>query len=166
LSELVLTRRYDVETVSEAAGWLAKLAELAVSRKSNAHAHHHSHDHRDGHQHAKGETHGIASFVYNVAKPFHPARLAEELSEVWPGLLRSKGFFWLATRHTERGLWQTAGQAWSGEYSGPWDAALPSEEIEEEGVDTSVWHPQWGDRMQELVFIGIRMDKACMLGRT
>lgn len=49
--------------------------------------------------------------------------------------------------------------------SGPWDAALSAEELEEEGIDTSRWHPKWGDRMQELVFIGIGMDKEHILGR-
>eukprot|EP00951_Prasinocladus_malaysianus_P044422 scaffold572755_cov48-Prasinocladus_malaysianus.AAC.1 len=56
------------------------------------------------------------SFVYTSDKPFNPARLARQLELPWEGLLRSKGFFWLATRNDIRGLWQTAGQSWSGEF--------------------------------------------------
>eukprot|EP00873_Tetraselmis_striata_P018137 jgi/Tetstr1/438401/TSEL_026967.t1 len=170
--ELVLTRRYDVDKVSGAAGWLEKLTELAEARSSaGGHHHHdhhnHTHDCEDHHEHSTRNvnSHGISSFVYCVAKPFHPERLAEELSEPWPGLLRSKGFFWLASRHDVRGMWQTAGQSWFGEYSGPWDATLPIKDLHEEGIDASGWHPEWGDRMQELVFIGIAMDEGGMIER-
>lgn len=48
-------------------------------------------------------------------RPFHPQRLLEALERPWPGVLRSKGFFWLATRHNIAGLWQSAGGAWRGD---------------------------------------------------
>lgn len=48
--------------------------------------------------------------------------------------------------------------------SGPWDATLPIKDLREEGIDASGWHPEWGDRMQELVFIGIAMDEGGMIG--
>jgi G3E family GTPase len=76
------------------------------------HAHHHHHHHHKG----EADEYGISSFVYYARRPFHPGRLLHDaLSRQWGGVLRSKGFFWLATRHDVMGLWQSAGGAWQGE---------------------------------------------------
>jgi hypothetical protein len=40
---------------------------------------------------------------------------------------------------------------------------LPAEE-RPEGLDMSSWDPQWGDRCQEVVWIGIDMDEAALRG--
>jgi G3E family GTPase len=54
--------------------------------------------------------------VYFAQRPFHPQRLLDTaLSQSWQGVLRTKGFYWLATRHDVMGLWQSAGGAWQGE---------------------------------------------------
>lgn len=59
-----------------------------------------------------------------LQRPFHPQRLLElALSQSWQGVLRTKGFYWLATRHDVMGLWQSAGGAWQGEPRCP----LPSQ---------------------------------------
>lgn len=50
-----------------------------------------------------------------ACRPFHPGRLLAALEQPWPGVLRSKGLFWLATRHDVAGLWQSAGGAWRGD---------------------------------------------------
>eukprot|EP00878_Enallax_costatus_P021641 GHUV01022926.1.p2 GENE.GHUV01022926.1~~GHUV01022926.1.p2 ORF type:complete len:137 (+),score=30.59 GHUV01022926.1:901-1311(+) len=88
------------------------------------------------------------------------------LSQTWPGVLRSKGFFWLATRHDVMGLWQSAGGAWQGEPSALWVAADQDPITAAAPEDVPYWHPVWGDRCQELVWIGVDMDEAgihCML---
>lgn len=102
---------------------------------------------------------GISSFVYHATRPFHPQRLLDvALSRTWPGVLRTKGFFWLATRHDVMGVWQSAGGAWQGEPSARWLAAVPDEELPPD-TDRSLWHPAWGDRCQQLVWIGIDMQQ-------
>lgn len=97
-------------------------AAASTSGRDHHHGHHHGHHHHghDGHDHhhprSEADEYGIASFVYYARRPFHPGRLLRDaLSRTWGGVLRSKGFFWLATRHDVMGLWQSAGGAWQGE---------------------------------------------------
>lgn len=111
------------------------------------------------------EEYGITSFVYRHRWPFHPERLAAELGESWAGVLRSKGFFWLATRPDVQAMWSQAGLSVMLEPLAPWFAATPEDEwdleSDEEREDlVSRWDPLLGDRQTELVFIGIDMDEA------
>ncbi|MEM7092580.1 MAG: GTP-binding protein [Actinomycetota bacterium] len=111
------------------------------------------------------EEYGITSFVYRHRWPFHPKRLARELSEAWPGVLRSKGFFWLATRPDVQAMWSQAGLSVLLEPLSYWYAATPEDEWELESDEERAelearWDPMLGDRQTEIVFIGIDMDEA------
>lgn len=111
------------------------------------------------------EEYGITSFVYRHRWPFHPQRLADELETEWGGVLRSKGFLWLATRPDVQALWSQAGLSVMVEPVAPWLAAIPEDEWEletpEDRADLEArWDPVVGDRQTELVFIGIDMDEA------
>ena len=66
---------------------------------------------------------GIGNFVYRARRPFHPERLWTLLHEEWPGVLRSKGFFWLATRNDIGGSLSQAGGACRHGPAGMWWAA-------------------------------------------
>lgn len=112
---------------------------------------------------------GITSFVFRARRPFHPQRLWELLHEDWPGVMRSKGLFWLATRMHESGLWSQAGTACSHQSGGRWWASLPDGEWPEddavrEAVRTDFRGP-YGDRRQELVFIGQGLDEKALRKR-
>jgi len=81
----------------------------------------------------------------------------------WPGVLRTKGFFWLATRMEFVGLVQRAGGLVRHEPAGIWWAATP---VEQWPTDPEAlaelkkdWHPEWGDRRTELVVIGQDMPE-------
>lgn len=137
LSELLETQRFDFEKASRAPGWLATLR---------------------GDEASEADEYGISSFVFRARRPFHPERLLAVLGADWPGLLRSKGFVWLATEHNQALLWSQAGGASRIEPAGHWWAATPKDQWPDdpesiESVQTE-WEEPWGDRRQELVFIG------------
>lgn len=137
VSEILDTGKFDFERASQNPGWLQEL--------------------RGTHTPETLE-YGIGSFVYRARKPFHPERLWEFLHAEWAGVIRSKGFLWLATRPQECILWSQAGNDFRLELAGHWYDAIERQEwpTEPELLDEihAQWHGEHGDRRQELVFIG------------
>jgi G3E family GTPase len=147
LDEVLGTELFDIDRASAAPGWLAELR---------------------GEHVPETEEYGISSMVYRARKPFHPARLFALLddAELFASILRSKGYFWLATRHDVSFIWSQAGTCASCEPAGVWYAALPpSEWPEDPEVRAHMqadFDGEWGDRRQELVFIGTRLDASAL----
>lgn len=112
------------------------------------------------------EEYGISSFVYRARQPLHPARFKAFLSRSFPGLIRAKGLFWLATRPEWVGEMSLAGGICRTEAMGLWWAAVPKlhwpDRPEWQALLERHWVPGWGDRRQELVFIGAGMDGAAI----
>ena len=109
------------------------------------------------------EEYGVTSFVYRTRRPFDPTRFRAFLDEPWPGVIRAKGHVWLATRPRHVGLMSAAGTQRRCEPMGLWWAAVPrqdwpSHQQFREQIERR-WHSAWGDRRQELVFIGVDMDE-------
>lgn len=104
------------------------------------------------------EEYGIRSFVYRARRPFHPARFQAFCNESWPGVIRAKGFFWLATRPQVVGELAHAGAALRVERRGTWWSAVPQSRWPDNAdwreAMASYFDPVWGDRRQEIVFIG------------
>lgn len=114
------------------------------------------------------EEYGISSFVYRARGPFEPEKLHAFFNKSWPGVIRAKGFFWLATRPQWVGEISQAGALVRHEAIGYWWAAVPKKNWpdDERLIDriNKGWHKTWGDRRQEIVFIGSRdMDKAAII---
>lgn len=104
------------------------------------------------------EEYGISSFVYRGRRPFDPVRLSAFLGMEMPGLIRAKGFFWLATRPDQIGVLSIAGVQRKIENKGFWWATVPQGQWPRHPQFRQLldrhWHPVWGDRRQEIVFIG------------
>lgn len=145
LNQVLHTRLFDFEAASQSAGWIKELNEEHIPET---------------------EEYGISSFVYRSNKPFHPVRLMQWL-ENWPvEVVRSKGFIWLATRNEIAGLLSQAGPSLTIQGAGNWVATYSESEqkevLEEDPDLQNRWDPLYGDRMTELVFIGIGMNQQQM----
>ncbi|ADL47591.1 GTP-binding protein [Micromonospora aurantiaca (nom. illeg.)] len=142
-AEILHTARFDLERAETAPGWVAEL--------------------NGGHV-PETEEYGISSIVFRDHRPFHPQRLWDLLTGGLDGygVVRSKGFLWLASRPDVQALWSQAGPSGRCDpvgvpvaVSGQWPQD-PDERAELE----SRWHPTFGDRQQELVLIGVGLDSA------
>jgi len=104
------------------------------------------------------EEYGICSFVYKARAPFDPVRFQAFLDSPWPGVIRAKGFFWLATRPHHVGELSQAGPLVRTGRMGLWWASVPRAQWPDDPeflrAMTPYLDPIWGDRRQELVFIG------------
>lgn len=113
------------------------------------------------------EEYGIRSFVYRARRPFNPKLLNAFFSRSWPGVVRAKGFFWLATRPHHVGELSQAGALVRSGRRGLWWASVPRSRWPDDADWRSAMQPYldpvWGDRRQELVFIGTDpMDEAAI----
>jgi G3E family GTPase len=140
--KLINTRLFDMERARKASGWLQSLNEPGRSEM---------------------EEYGVSSFVFRARRPFHPERFAAFLDAPKPGLLRAKGYFWLATRPDAVGLYQAAGSGQSLSSVGYWWASVgrkfwPTDETMLKSIDQN-WDQAVGDRRQELVLIGTDMKR-------
>lgn len=113
------------------------------------------------------EEYGVRSFVYRARRPFHPQKFQDFINSAWPGVIRAKGIFWLATRPEFVGDLSQAGAMVRTERMGLWWASVPHSrwpEHEEWRMQLAQnWDEDWGDRRHELVFIGTDpMDEAAI----
>ncbi|MFF6016748.1 GTP-binding protein [Lysinibacillus fusiformis] len=139
------TGRFDFERVSESAGWLKEL-EL-------------------GHENHMPETeeYGISSFTYISRKPFHPMRFVEWCDQMPPSIVRAKGIVWSAKHQDVALLLSQAGSSAKIEPVSYWVAALPKaqqEDVFQQSPEVlEDWDSEFGDRMTQLVIIGIDLDR-------
>ena len=112
------------------------------------------------------EEYGVTSFVFRARRPFEPMALAAFIDRSWPGVIRAKGHFWLATRPGWVGEVSQAGALVRTERLGHWWCSVPKERWPQDPAWVShvegLWHPVHADRRQEIVFIGQGMDEAAI----
>jgi G3E family GTPase len=141
-AEILDRNLFDFELASQGAGWIKELNEEHVPET---------------------EEYGITSFVYKRKRPFHPERWYAWLNMFPQEIVRSKGFFWLATRNNMAGLLSQAGSSLQFQGAGYWIASLPISEqtilLNEDSSVSSRWDDVHGDRQTEMVWIGLDMDR-------
>ena len=112
------------------------------------------------------EEYGVSSFVYCARKPFDPAKIHQVLNGPLQGVIRAKGHFWIATRPDWLAEFSLAGAISTVKPMGKWWATVPEAQRpkhpQAQAYLAHHWQEPWGDRRQELVFIGAGMDRAAI----
>ncbi|MYM28516.1 GTP-binding protein [Duganella sp. CY15W] len=122
LHKILGTGKFDLDKASQMAGWARELA---------------------GEHVPETEEYGIGSFVLREPRALHPRRFDHFLDQGFPGLIRAKGYLWLATRPEWAVAYSRAGKIASVEPVGR-------------------WAPPYTDRVNEVVFIGRAMDRSAI----
>ncbi|MEP1442920.1 MAG: GTP-binding protein [Hyphomicrobiales bacterium] len=108
------------------------------------------------------EEYGVTSYVYRARQPFIPEKVAEVLNGNLPGVIRAKGHFWIASRPEWVAEYSLAGALSSVSPMGQWWATVPKEQWPDhdslKAYMKANWEDLWGDRRQEIVFIGADID--------
>jgi G3E family GTPase len=150
LKHIFDTRLFNLQDAYAMPGWVQELE----GRHSATHQ-------------SESEAYGLHSFVYRAREPFHPQRLHDFLQAPITGLIRSKGYFWLASRPEWVGSLSGAGKLMNIEPVGQWWAAVPKsrwpQDMAQRREIEAKWQEPWGDRNQEIVFIGDKhLDEAAV----
>ena len=141
------TGLFNFEEAEQSAGWIEEL-------------------NKDEHT-PETEEYGISSFVFRSKKPFDPNRFWDYVQNKFPtSIIRSKGLFWLSSRPEQAVSWSQAGGSLKADSAGVWWCSMPFEKriqhpsfIENQELIETGWDTQFGDRKNELVFIGQDIDE-------
>ena len=148
LADVMGTGLYDEEKASQMPGWIKEL---------------------NGEHIPETEEYGISSFVYRRRRPFHPQRLMDAIEGGMAGVIRSKGYLWVATRPHFCGVWSQAGSSLQIDRAGYWFAAVGKERWPEDPETREwieeLWDEEVGDCRQEIVFIGAGMERERIEGK-
>ena len=146
-TEILNTGLFDFDEAEQSAGWMEELS-------------------KDEHT-PETEEYGIGSFVYRTKIPFDPNRFWNFVQSKFPNnIIRSKGLFWLASRPEQALVWSQAGGSLKADSAGVWWSSMPFEKrimqyafIENQEQIESGWDDTFGDRKNEIVFIGHDLDE-------
>ncbi|WP_287496282.1 GTP-binding protein [Pandoraea sp. CB10b_02] len=146
LGEVLGTGRFDAGRAAQMAGWALALA---------------------GEHDPETDTYGVTNFVLRHREPLHPARFAAFMSKPFDGLIRAKGYVWTASHPAWALAYSRAGNTATLETVGQWWAAAdpaqwPPEGDPQRAAIEANWEAPWGDRINEIVFIGRDMNRAAI----
>ena len=141
-AEILNTGLFDFDEAEQSAGWMEELSKKEHSPET--------------------EEYGIGSFVYRTKIPFDPIRFWHFVQNQFPNnIIRSKGLFWLASRPEQALIWGQAGGSLRADSAGVWWSSMPFEKrimqyafVENQEQIESGWDDTFGDRKNEIVFIG------------
>lgn len=146
--EILNTGLFDFAEAEQSAGWIQELNKEEHTPET--------------------EEYGIGSFVYRSKKPFDPDRFWKYLQQKFPNtIIRSKGLFWIASRPEQALLWNQAGGSLRANSAGVWWSSMPYQKrieyasfVENQKHIETGWSKAFGDRKNEIVFIGQDMNEA------
>lgn len=149
-NEIINTGLFNYEEAENSAGWIREL---------------------EGIHTPETEEYGINSFVFRDSRPFHPNRLWNFITSDFPAdIIRSKGLLWMASRPEQAINWSQAGGSIKAEGAGVWWASMPLSErmtfnnfVEFQDIIEERWTSNFGDRLNELVFIGQKIKETEIL---
>ena len=161
LEKILNTQLFEFEKVATSASWIEAMQE-------EEHEHHHGH-HHEHHHHHEGEAleYGIETFVYYRRKPMSLTAFDEYVTSQWPkGVIRAKGMCYFADETETCYLFEQAGKQFNITNAGQWYATMPDDErnalLERNPQLKADWDNKYGDRMQKIVFIGQKLDRAAI----
>ena len=145
--EILNTGLFNFEEAEQSAGWIEELNKAEHTPET--------------------DEYGISSFVFRSNKPFDPQRFWDYIQNKFPAtIIRSKGLFWLASRPGQAISWSQAGGSLKADSAGVWWSSMPYEKriqyvsfVDNQNYIESNWDKFYGDRKNELVFIGQEMDE-------
>ena len=151
LSEVINTGLFNYEEAEQSAGWIEEL--------------------KKDHHNPETEEYGISSFVFRDEKPFHPDRFLNYIQNDFPStIIRSKGLFWLSSRPAQAMTWSQAGGSVKTDSAGVWWSSMPYSVritfagfVHNQSVIEEGWDKSFGDRKNELVFIGQDLDQETII---
>ena len=181
-SKILNTDEFRYDSVAASASWISAVEDGADHHDDDddddddddEHEHEHEHEHEEGHHHhhhhhhhegeGEVEEYGIGTYVYFNRRPFDINKFDSFVARHWPlGIIRAKGICYFSEDTDLCYLFEQAGKQVSMKNIGQWYATMPKDELEEQLlVDAQLrrdWDPEYGDRMQKLVFIGQDLDK-------
>lgn len=179
LEKIIHTGMFDFERVATSAAWISKIENYHGEEDEDEHEHHHHHHHHhDGHRchdehchchhhhHGEGEAleYGIGTFVYYRRRPMDLSRFDHFVARNWPrSIIRAKGICYFRGEKDTCYVFEQAGKQIQMHNAGQWYATMPEEDLqmmlERDAGLRRDWDPEYGDRMQKIVFIGQNMDQ-------
>ena len=176
LEDILDTRLFNYDSVSASAAWISAVESPVEDDDDDDDDDDHDHDHgHEGHHHhhhhhegeGEAEEYGIGTYVYYQRKPFDINKFDNFVAKHWPvGVIRAKGLCWFSVEPDNCYLFEQAGTQISLRNAGKWYATMPEDELERQlETDATLrrdWDPEYGDRMQKLVFIGQKLDRAAI----
>ena len=181
LDLLLNTGLFDFDRTATSAAWIQEVEDATHhhhdhddddddddddEEEDHEHHHHHDHDHDHG-DHDHLAEFGIDTYVYYARKPFDLGMFDEFVAAHWPkNVIRCKGMCYFAEEYDMCYLFEQAGKQFNLRKAGEWFATMPKEELMQLMADDAQlrkdWSPEYGDRMQKLVFIGQHLDKKAL----
>ena len=147
-TKILNTGLFDFEEAEQSAGWIEELGKEEHTPET--------------------DEYGISSFVFRSKKPFDSNRFWNYLQHSFPdNIIRSKGLFWISSRPDQALIWSQAGGSLKADSAGVWWSSMPYENriqqnafVENVDLIESDWDVDFGDRKNEIVFIGQNLNKA------